>query len=190
MSKKDADSISDYVSRFSHHVGNAIKSIENAAKLYAEAIVKYGKDAQEAFVDAYPHVTPNTWEKFLAVGNGDANPNIMLFSDKFAKRICRMSRNVQDEVLNGGSFSVFNPTTRTIEQINYGSVKPRHERILFDDSRSSIRTIPEQIAYLKVVDSERKKHNLPYCIHSDHLEVTRACTIGKEELENIVEEMA
>ena len=185
-----SNDLAAYVSKFSTHIGTAIEAIDNAAKVYAEALNKYGEEAQAAFCDAYPHVTPNTWEKFRAVGNGDANPNILLFSDKFAKKVMRMPRHVQDDVLNGNSFEVFNTTTRKVEHVTYSEISPRVEKILFDDTRSCIRTIPEQVAYSKVMESERKFANRPYRVHSDHLEVMRACSIGRGELENIMEEMS
>ena len=178
------------MAKFSTHLGAAIENIQSAAAVYFQAVTKYGDEAQRAFCDAYPHVTRNTWEKFAAVGSGDANPTIMLFSDKFAKKIIRMPRAVQDEVLNGDSFQVFNATTRTVESVGYGEIRPRHEKVLFDESRNRIRTLAEQVAYSNVVASEQKFHRRPYCVHSDHLEVFEACSIGKDELEAALEEMS
>jgi len=181
--------LSEYVDRFSKHVGTAIEAIENAAKCYAEALREHPKDAQREFDKRYPHVTSNTWAKFRAVGNGDANPCIMLFSDKFASKIIRMPRVRQDEVLNGDSFIVFNPTTREAEKVTYCDIKPRHERILFNDNNASVRTIQEQKDYADLLASARKRTRVPYAVKGDHLEVYEACNIGREELVSICEEI-
>lgn len=186
MKKK---SIQNYVESFSNHVGDAISSIEAAAKCYAEAIKIYADAAQVEFENKYPHVSANTWNKFLAVGNGDLNPSAMLLSDKFCKKISRMPKSVQDQVLNGDSFVVFNPTTRKAEAINYGSLKPRHEKILFDDENLHVRSIPEQVAYSNLLAKEKIEAAKKYTVHTDRLEVHCACDIGRGELESILEEM-
>lgn len=181
--------LEEYVNTFKQNVGSAIKCIENAAICYANACREYPNEAQAKFEEAYPHVTPNTWRKFLAVGNGDLNPAALILSDMFCAKISRMPRSVQDEALNGDSFTVFNPTTRKVDKINYGCVKTRHEKILFDDSRNVIRTIPEQIAYCNLVAAEKKSSEKRYTVHTDRLEVHCACEIGRGELEGILSEM-
>lgn len=187
--KNDAD-LTTYIQGFGKHIGSALESIQSAANLYAEAIRKYEQKAQDAFEAQYPHVSPATWTKLRLVGNGDLNPAAMLLSNKFCAQIGRMPRHKQDEVLNGDSFDVFNPTTREVERVNYGDLKPRHERIIFDEARTTIRTIPQQVAYADAMAAEKKAAARNYTVHTDHLEVHCACVIGKSELEHIVEDMA
>lgn len=178
-----------YVKQFSTHVGNAIQSIESAAKCYAAALRAFHDVAQERFENEYPHVTPNTWAKFRAVGEGDLNPAAMLLSDQFCAKIARMPRCKQDDALNGDSFMVFNATTREVDKVNYGDMTRRHERILFDENATKIRTIEEQIAYSDLVAAQKKHAKKFYTVHTDRLEVHCACSIGKGELEGILEDM-
>lgn len=187
MSKKP---IKKYVELFSVHVGTAIEAIENAAKCYSEALHVHGQKAQDAFEEKFPHVSPATWTKFRMVGNGDLNPSAMLLSNKFCAQVQRMPRHKQDEVLNGDSFNVFNPTTREVEQINYGAIKPRHERILFDEAHTTIRTISQQIAFADAMAAEKKAAAKNYTVHDDYVAVHCACDIGKNEWIRIAEEFA
>ncbi len=182
--------IQAYVKGFGNHMGAAIEHIQLAANLYAEALQKYGDDAHEAFASAYPHVTQNTWDKLRLVGNGEADAKIMLLSDKFAARIVRLPIEKQHETLNGDSFCIVNPTTRKMENINYGEIMPRHERILFDDEKGKIRGIEEQVRYIDEQNRRRKAQELPYTVETDALVVHKACRIGKVELEDALEAMA
>lgn len=182
--------LSEYVEKFKANLDGAIESIECAANCYVSAVREFGDKAQEAFRAAYPHVTENTWCKFVAIGNGDLNPAVMLLSDKFSAKIARMPKVKQDEVLNGDSFDVFSPTTRKVEKIAYAQLKPRHEAIVFDEATNNVRTIPEQVAYCDLVAAKRKAVRNSYTIHTDFLEVHFACRIGRKELEEILLEMA
>ena len=182
--------MAEYVKGFSQHIGAAIDHIQQAANIYAEAINTYGEAAHDAFAKAYPHVTQNTWDKLRLVGNGEADAKIMLLSDKFAARIVRLPIEVQHETLNGDSFCVVNPTTRKMENVNYGEIKPRHERILFDDERGRVRGIEEQVRYIDEQNRRRKSRELPYTVETDAIVVHKACRIGKVELEDALEVMA
>lgn len=181
--------ITAYVKGFGNHIGSAIEHIQQAAILYVEAIAKYGESAQQAFCEAYPHVTQNTWDKLRLIGNGEADAKIMLLSDKFAARIVRLPIEVQHTTLNGDSFSVVNPQTRKIENVNYGEIKPRHERILFDDEKGNVRGIAEQVKYIDEQNRRKKRKDLPYTVETDALVVHKACRIGKVELEDVLEAM-
>lgn len=196
MSKKETRkacsrtlTLTAYVKGFGNHIGSAIEHIQQAAILYVDAITKYGESAQQAFCEAYPHVTQNTWDKLRLVGNGDADAKIMLLSDKFAARIIRLPIEVQHETLNGDSFCVVNPQTRKMENVNYGEIKPRHERILFDDERGKIRGIAEQVKYIDEQNRRKKAMEMPYTVETDALVVHKACRIGKTELEDVLEAM-
>lgn len=188
--KKATPNMAEYVKGFSQHIGAAIDHIQQAANIYAEAINTYGETAHDAFSKAYPHVTQNTWDKLRLVGNGEADAKIMLLSDKFAARIVRLPIEVQHETLNGDSFCVVNPTTRKMENVNYGEIKPRHERILFDDERGRVRDIGEQVRYIDEQNRRRKSRELPYTVETDAIVVHKACRIGKVELEDALEAMA
>ena len=181
--------LDQYVNDFSKHVNDAVKSITNAAKVYVDALKVYPEKAQRAFEKRYPHVSTKTWAKFRAVGHGDVNPCIMFFSDKFAAQIMRMPKARQDEVLNGDSFEVFNPTTRHVERVTYGEIRPRHERLLFDDNKTAFRDVNAQKDYADLLAAAKKKTYSPYAVKGGNLEVYTACTITKGEVEDILEEM-
>ena len=182
--------LKDLVAEFDKCFASAIEYIERSAKAYAMACRLYPEKAQAEFEKKRPQVSPCTWDKLRAIGNGDANPNIMFLSNQFAAKIVRMPKRKQDEVLNGDSFDVFNPTSRQVDRINYTGLKPRHETILFDDTATKIRTIPEQVAYTDLVAAEKKSKHRDWIVHDNYLEIKCACNIGKNELESIVEEMA
>lgn len=181
--------LNQYVNDFSKHVNDAVKSITNAAEVYVAALKEYNEKAQRAFEKRYPHVSTRTWAKFRAVGHHDANPCIMFFSDKFAAQIMRMPKARQDEVLNGDSFEVFNPTTRHVEKVTYGEIRPRHERLLFDDNKTAFRDVNAQKDYADLLAAAKKKTYSPYAVKGGNLEVYTACTITKGEVEDILEEM-
>ena len=183
------ESLNLLVARFSKHLSNAISSMLAASKVYVDALKKYPDSAQKAFEKKYPNVSSTTWAKLRAIGHGDANPSIMFFSDKFAAKVMRMPKTRQDEVLNGVSFDVFNPTTRQVEKVAYCEMKPRHERLLFDDNKTAFRTVYEQKDYADLLAAAKKKTYSPYAVKGDKLEVYTACTITKGEVEDILEEM-
>lgn len=190
MAKLTSKSALDkFVADFSKHLNTAISSMLAASKTYVAALKEYPDSAQKAFEKKYPQVSATTWAKLRAIGHGDANPSIMFFSDKFAAKVMRMPKTKQDEVLNGVSFDVFNPTTRQVEKVDYSEMKPRHERLLFDDNKTAFRTVYEQKDYADLLAAAKKKTYSPYAVKGDKLEVYTACTITKGEVEDILEEM-
>lgn len=183
------EELDTYLHNFGIHLGTAIDAIDQAARNYAAAIRDYPETAQQAFEDAYPHVTRNTWDKLRLIGNGEADAKVMLLSDKFAARIIRLPVAKQRETLNGDSFAIVNAQTRKIENVNYYNLKPRQERILFDDERGQVRSIPEQVAYIDRENARKKTIPRPYTVETDALVIHQACRIGKVELIDIVEGM-
>lgn len=183
------NTLDSYLNEFAIHLGSAIESIDKAAHIYAAAINEFPEEAQQKFEEAYPHVTENTWEKLRLIGNGEADPKIMLLSDKFAARMIRLPVQKQKETLNGDSFQVVNPQTRKIEKVQYYDMKPRHERILFDDTKGRVRTLSEQVAFIDEQNAKPKRVPLPYSVETDALVVHQACRIGKTELMQILEAM-
>ena len=189
MKKNNKKQLNDFIEDFSRHISNAILAIVNAAQTYVDALKVYPDKAQRAFEKRYPHVSTQTWAKLRAIGHGDANPSIMFFSDKFAAKVMRMPKQRQDEVLNGDSFDVFNPTTRHVERVTYGEIRPRHERLLFDDNKTAFRDVNAQKDYADLLAAAKKKTYSPYAVKGGNLEVYTACTITKGEVEDILEEM-
>ena len=80
-------SLENLVKEFNTHFSSAISEIEAAARCYAEACRKYPDTAQSAFEKIRPQVSPCTWDKLRAIGNGDLNANVLFLSKPTA--ICQ-----------------------------------------------------------------------------------------------------
>ncbi len=189
MNKKNMTPVLGYVSRFSAKFKIGLGAIEEAAKIYAEAVRLYGDMAQAAFNDAYPAVSEATWDKLRLIGNNDAHPAIMLCTDRIGLRIARLPFEDQKRLLGeGGSVKVVNKTTGETEEIAVSEIKPRHEAVLFDGDRA--RSVAEQRKYIREKANEAAPAiTTAYRIEGSILVITRACRLGVSELKSIIKKL-
>ena len=184
------EEIKQAVLKFGIEVGATIESLRRAAKVYADIIAKYGAEAEAAFKASYSNVSEGTWEKLRLIGNGDLMPHVLLMSGTMAQRVMRMKKSEQEEFMHDNNgVEVFNEQTRKVEFVKYVDLKPRHERILFDE-KGNVRTIEEQKAFVEAAPAVPvKRATVAYCIDGDTLVVNRKCRIGKNELAGILRRM-
>jgi hypothetical protein len=190
--EKEAAGLERAVVQFGRAYGKTLKNIRQMAQIYSNAVKTYREKAVARFSAAYPVFTENTWERLRMIGNGDANPGILFVSDIAATKVCRMTKNEQDEFFSGtNGIEVYNPQTRKAETIGYDQLKPRHVCMLFD-KQGKCRTLAEQVAFSNKAAKSKETKNKeipPYAIEGSFLAVRKRCRIGLNELKDIVAKM-
>lgn len=175
------------VRAFGVELKGAVASLERAAHIYADAVTKDGDDACRAFAEAYPGVTPATWDKMRIVANGGLVPEGLLISDRAAARIGRLPLKEQQKML-GGKKTLRVVTARgTVADKGLCDLTPMEYDAVFSAS-GKIRTETEQRKFY--ADSAARRRVTPdYAIEGNTLRVFRATKFTKAELLEIVGRM-
>lgn len=183
----NAREIANAVREFGANLKGAVECLARSARIYADAVAKYGDEALAAFQSAYPGVTPATWDKMRRVANGGLVPEGLLLSDRAASRIERLPLKEQQKMLGGKK------TLRVVTQC--GEVKdkglarltPIEYDAVFSQS-GKIRTVDEQRKFY--ADAAARQRVTPaYTIEGNVLRVFRATKFTKAELIEIVGRM-
>jgi hypothetical protein len=183
----NARKIAEAVREFGANLKGAVESLARAARVYADAVAKYGDEACEAFQNAYPGVTPATWDKMRRVANGGLVPEAMLISDRAAARIERLPIKEQQKML-GGKKTLRVVTARgTVEDKPLSRLSPCEYDAVFSQS-GKIRTEAEQRKFYADA-AARKRVTKDYAIEGNCLRVFRATKFTKAELVEIVGRM-
>ena len=183
----NARKIAEAVREFGANLKGAVESLARAARVYADAVAKYGDEACEAFQNAYPGVTPATWDKMRRVANGGLVPEAMLISDRAAARIERLPLKEQQKML-GGKKTLRVVTARgTVDDKPLSRLSPCEYDAVFSQS-GKIRTEAEQRKFYADA-AARKRVTKDYAIEGNCLRVFRATKFTKAELVEIVGRM-
>jgi hypothetical protein len=183
----NARKIAEAVRVFGAFLSGAVESLAKSARVYADAVTKYGDEACAAFKKAYPGVTQTTWDKMRLVAKGSLVPETLLLSDRVSARIGYLPLSEQRKML-GGKKTVQVVTPRgTVACKALSSLSPTEEDALFSASGKK-RTIAEQREWYadRLAD---KQGRAAYEVRGNFLVVYRATKIGKAELLDIVRRM-
>lgn len=188
--QKKRDKIEFAVAEFNREYGVGVAAIGRAAKIYAETVAAYGKDAEARFRSEYPNTTDAVWDRLRRIGSGDMPAQAMFLTGPMYAKAERMSPTERKEFFKDeNGVYVYNQQTRKPEFVAYRALAPRHQKILYKPN-GSLRTMDEQIAYVE--ETSKVVPTLPktaWTIEGDTLFVHRRCCIGKNELTGILARM-
>ena len=176
--------INNALKEFSTYMNLAGHAIEQAAMVYASAVTKYGEAAVEAFHNTYPGISKVTWDKFIKVAAGKLIPQVILLSDRIAKKYESMTLAQQRKQFGGKKTVKVVSRAGHIAEVGLADLSPQEENTVFKPN-GEVRTLEEQIAY----HQERITPTPAYEVCGNILVVKRACKIGKDELVKILEGM-
>lgn len=159
-------------------------SLAEFAKAYADAVARFGQDAQKAFAEAFPTVGTATWARLRAVGSGDFPAAAMLASEAYVSRLSRLpiaSRNRL--VLLGRSFRVVDAETGRERTVPFTAVTAQQLDIALTPA-GEYRSPEQQREYIAshLEDLRRRVATLPYRIENDRMVLAHAGSIGRNEL--------
>ena len=183
----NAREIANAVREFGANLKGAVECLARSARIYADAVAKYGDEACAAFQNAYPGVTPATWDKMRRVANGGLVPEGLLLSDRAASRIERLPLKEQQKMLGGKkTLRVVTPRGE-VQDKGLSKLTPIEYDAVFSQS-GKIRTVAEQRKfYADAADRQRAKTN--YAVEGNVLRVFRATKFTKAELVEIIGRM-
>lgn len=183
----NARKIAEAVREFGANLKGAVESLARSARVYADAVAKYGDEACAAFQNAYPGITPATWDKMRRVANGGLVPEGLLISDRAAARIERLPLKEQQKML-GGKKTIRVVTARgTVEDKGLSKLTPFEYDAVFSQS-GKIRSVDEQRKFY--ADAAARRRVTPdYTVEGNVLRVFRATKFTKAELVEIVGRM-
>lgn len=179
--------IAEAVRTFGANLKGAVESLAAAARVYADAVSKYGDEACDAFQKAYPGITQTTWDKMRRVANGGLVPEAMLISDVAASRIERLPLKEQQKMLGGKktlrvvtqSGNVKDKALSKLTPIEYDAVFSRSGKIRNEDEQRKF-----------YADAAARRRVTPdYTVEGNVLRVFRATKFTKAELVEIIGKM-
>ena len=183
----NARKIAEAVSQYGATISCAVESLARAARIYADAVAKYGDEACAAFKKAYPGVTQTTWDKMRLVAKGSLVPETMLLSDRVSARIGYLPVSEQRKMLSGRKTVQVVTARGTVANKALSALSPTEEDALFSASGKK-RTIAEQREWYAHRLADRQGR-AAYEVRGNFLVVYRATKIGKAELLDIVRRM-
>lgn len=187
QNKKHNTEIAEAVRSFGIVLKGAVESLAQAARVYADAVTKYGDEACAAFQKAYPGITQTTWDKMRRVANGGLVPEAMLISDLAASRIERLPLKEQQKMLGGKkTLRVVTPRGEVHDK-GLSKLTPIEYDAVFSQS-GKIRTVDEQRKFY--ADAAARRSVTPaYIVEGNVLRVFRATKFTKAELVEIIGKM-
>lgn len=180
----NAREIANAVREFGANLKSAVECLARSARIYADAVAKYGDEACAAFQNAYPGVTPATWSKMLRVANGGLVPEGLLLSDRAASRIERLPLKEQQKMLGGKkTLRVVTPRGEVRDK-GLSKLTPIEYDAVFSQS-GKIRTVDEQRKFYADA-AARQSARMDYAVEGNVLRVFRATKFTKAELVKII----
>ena len=183
----NAREIANAVHEFRVNLKGAVECLARSARIYADAVAKYGDEACAAFQNAYPGVTPATWDKMRRVANGGLVPEGLLLSDRAASRIERLPLKEQQKMLGGKkTLRVVTPRGE-VQDKGLSKLTPIEYDAVFSQS-GKIRTVDEQRKFYADA-AARQRARTDYAVEGNVLRVFRATKFTKAELVEIIGRM-
>jgi len=180
----NASEIANAVREFGANLKGAVECLARSARIYADAVAKYGDEACAAFQNAYPGVTPATWGKMRRVANGGLVPEGLLLSDRAASRIERLPLKEQQKMLGGKkTLRVVTPRGEVRDK-GLSKLTPIEYDAVFSQS-GKIRTVDEQRKFYADA-AARQSARMDYAVEGNVLRVFRATKFTKAELVKII----
>ena len=185
--KKKQNEIMQAVREFGATLKGAVEQLAQSARIYTDAVTKYGDEACDAFQKAYPGITQTTWDKMRRVANGGLVPEAMLISDVAASRIERLPLKEQQKML-GGKKTLRVVTQRgEVKDKGLSKLTPIEYDAVFSRS-GKIRSVDEQRKFY--ADAAARRRVTPdYTVEGNVLLVFRATKFTKAELIEIIGRM-
>lgn len=147
--------LEEYASEFGASFSAGLKAVQDAAKLYAEALRRYPSKAAGYFRARYPGVTEPTWDILLRIGNGDLHPTAIYLKYAIAKRVSRIPIAKQEAMFSESvkGFKVVDPITNRLKVVAIANLSLKEADLLIDEQRGCVRSVEEQ---RRVIESERE----------------------------------
>lgn len=189
--------LEEYAAEFGVRFTAGLRAVQDAARLYAEAVRRYPSKAVECFRSRYPGVTEPTWDILLRIGNGDLHPTAIYLKHAIAKRVSRIPIANQERMFAESvkGFNVVDPATNRLKVVPIANLSIKEAELLIDEERGCVRSVEEQ---RRVIASRReadgtlsiaaKAASVPYRIVGSVLIVANV-ELGLETLRNIVGEI-
>ena len=92
----------DAAQAFAAAFSSAEESFTRAGRILADAVRAYGPEARAAFAAACPAITPGTWRRLEALGNGTLDPRLVAGVSAAGAILRRLPVAVQREALDRG----------------------------------------------------------------------------------------
>ena len=194
--KKMIISLDEYVEGFKAKMSLGLKAIAEAAKCYADALMRHPTLASERFRKEYPMLSESSWTMLERIGNGDLEPMAYFLPIQTARRISHLPIATQKEMLtvHGQGFECVSPYTSKVVTVPLAELSVAQSNILFDMENGKVRTIEEQ----RRIIAERnktttaavtsKKKSVKYQIIGNVC-IINGVEIGKGELKRILAAM-
>lgn len=189
-------SINDYLVTFGEKMRLGIDAIRYAAKVYAQALLKFPTEAMTKFTQMYPDVSGSTWDLLERIGNGALHPRAILLPYTVADKISKIPIARQNKMFadNAKGFQVVSVATRKAHVVPIASITPSQASLLIDMENGKIRSVEEQI---KLIDNSmitdhprnRMKGSKPHYQIIGNVVRIGGVEIGKETLRNILNEL-
>lgn len=180
--------IDDYAGRFRAAFAKAEEGFVEAAKVYCEAIDKYGDDARKRFAAACPRISSSTWRCLERLGSGNLDARLLMTSSCGAAALRRIPGPMQTAAIDKGVEVLIANGETLIVQID--NLTPAQARQVF--SNDHIRDIAAQRAWLETnaPTVARPMVAAPaWEVKGGKVNVNRACSLTRLDLARMLAEM-
>jgi hypothetical protein len=178
-----------YLEKFKEQFNMGIKSIENAAKIYVEAL-DADVNAYNVFRDAFDGEIPaSAWTKFENVGRGFMHSKLLIGAGgRHSNKIAKLPMSEQ-KLMFDGKVDLLLQDGDTIK-VDAKTLRPSDAKQLF--ANNHIRSLSEQKTYLESIKAEHslkmeEYKTLPYEIKGNKIFFKHNTEFTKRELKKLIE---
>lgn len=138
--------LDEYVEGFKTKMSLGLNAIAEAAKCYADALMRHPTLAPERFRKEYPMLSESSWTMLERIGNGDLEPMAYFLPIQTARKISHLPIETQKQMLtvHGQGFECVSPYTSKAVTVPLAALSVAQSNILFDMERGKVRTVEEQ----------------------------------------------
>lgn len=175
---------------FAEAFASAEDAFTRAGRILADAIREHGPEARAAFASACPAITPGTWRRLEALGNGTLDPRLVAGVSLGGAALRRLPVTMQREALDHG-VEVLLPGGDSL-RVAVDNLAPAQVRQVF--AGDHVRDLAAQRAHLEahpvVAAAPSTRGTAPaWGAKGGRIVVSRPCTLTRLDLARMLAEL-
>lgn len=191
MTSKTRTPLTDYVNEFRRSRMMGDKGVIRMGAIYVAAATEHGKAGKLALHVANPDIPKSRWLRLDVIGHNPSFVNLWYLNDVVSSMALRLKTKELAELLAYKTIKV--ASGRTLDRVNelrLGDLSASSMNILVDWSKLRLRSIPEQVEFVRIRKEKAKVDAAGNVVHDQktgEVRITRACTLNKAQIAGMID---
>jgi hypothetical protein len=182
----DETGIYDLMDRFSEYYDQSNNYIGDAARMFAEAVSKFGwLEAFDKFNTRFSRVGEYNWRLLADIGAKIVDHRVW-FLPRYMHGVRFMAMRDQEAFFAVGEVSIYKFASEKPATIKIGAVNQSDWRVAFDREKNRLRNSQEQLRYIRGKKREFSER-VNWHVSKNKVVFTNACSLTKKQLQEILD---